>query len=113
MLDGISFAGFNLVDIRELNRKTELPVIVILRKRPDILKFTTALKIFPDNRKRAIRTAGNIYGFNEIFYQKSGIAENACREILKITCTRSNIPEPVRVAHLIASGLSGESRGHA
>jgi len=115
MLDGISFAGFNLVDIKELNKKTKMPVIVIQRKSPDILKFTTALKIFPDNRKRKamVKNAGKIYKFDKIFYQKSGIAENECREILKITCTRSNIPEPVRVAHLIASGLSGESHGHA
>lgn len=113
MLDGITFAGFNIVDIAALNRKTALPVIVILRKRPDIKKFTTALKIFGDNRKRAIKTAGRIYSYRDIFYQKSGISRKECGEILKITCTHSKIPEPIRAAHLIASGLSGESHGHA
>jgi hypothetical protein len=34
--------------------------------------------------------------------------------IIQITSTRSNIPEPLRVAHLIATGIVlGESRGKA
>jgi len=113
MLDGISFAGFNLVDIKALNKKTRLPVIVIQRKMPDMRKFTTALKIFRDNRKRMVKAAGRIYCFRDIFYQKSGISVDECESILRVTCIRSHIPEPVRVAHLIASGMSGESRGHA
>ena len=34
MSDGITFGGFNLVDIKDLNEKTNLPVIVINRKHP-------------------------------------------------------------------------------
>jgi len=32
MLNGITFAGFNIVDIKELYSKTELPVIAITRR---------------------------------------------------------------------------------
>jgi len=35
-------------------------------------------------------------------------------EIIRLSTTRSAIPEPVRVAHLIAAGVvTGESKGNA
>ena len=119
MLDGISYAGFNLVDIKQLNKKTKLPIIVIQRKLPNTKKFNEAMKIFKDYKKRVsiVRKAGKFHRYktskSNIFYQKCGISDDYCRKLLDITCIRSNVPEPVRVAHLIASGLSGESHGHA
>ena len=35
-LDGIALGGFNIVDIKELNEKTKIPVIVVVRHKPDI-----------------------------------------------------------------------------
>lgn len=51
MLDGISYAGLNLVDIQELHRKTKLPVIVFLRKKPNLDKFLKALEKIKGNKK--------------------------------------------------------------
>ncbi|MFH0832758.1 MAG: DUF99 family protein [Candidatus Aenigmatarchaeota archaeon] len=115
MLDGITFAGFNLVDIKKLHKKTKLPVIVIQRKKPDMKKFKEALKIFSDYKKRlnVVSNAGKISSSGKIYYQKAGLSNDECEELMKVTCVRSNVPEPIRVAHLIASGLSGESRGRA
>jgi endonuclease V-like protein UPF0215 family len=115
MLDGISYAGFNLVDIKELSRKTGIPVIVIQRKKPDMIKFLGAQKKFGnyEKRKNIVKRAGKFYKYNDVYYQKSLISSEDAEKILDLTCSRSNIPEPVRVAHLIASGLSGESRGRA
>lgn len=115
MLDGITFGGFNLVDIKKLYKKTKMPIVIIQRSEPDMKKFKGALRIFKDYRKRLqiVKHAGKIFRFNKIYYQKIGLTNDECKELLKITCIRSNIPEPVRVAHLIASGLSGESKGRA
>ena len=119
MLDGISYAGFNLIDIKLLNKKTKLPVIAVQRKLPNIKKFNDTMKIFKDYKGRVaiVRKAGKFYRYKiphgEIFYQKCGMGDEYCRKILAMTCIRSNVPEPLRVAHLIASGLSGESRGRA
>lgn len=117
MLDGISFAGFNLVDIKKLNEATKLPVAAVQRKKPDVKKFSEALKIFHDykNRLAIVKNAGRLFSHrgSGIFYQKAGLSSSECEELLRITCVRSNVPEPLRVAHLIASGLSGESHGHA
>ncbi len=117
MLDGISFGGFNLVDIKQLNKATKLPAIAVQRKKPDVKKFRGALKIFNDYKRRAdvVKNAGKIFRctFKDIFYQKAGLSNKECEQLLRLTCVRSNVPEPLRVAHLIASGLSGESHGHA
>jgi len=110
MLDGITFGGFNLVDIKKLSKKTKLPVIVILKKYPDMRKFRkTIQKIFKKDWKKRIlivENAGKIRKFRDIHYQVAGISEDQAEKILRLTCIRSHIPEPVRVAHLIASGLS-------
>ncbi len=121
MLDGISFAGFNIVDIKKLSDETRLPVVAVIRKRPDVEKFLDAAKKLPDYRKReaAVRSAGEVFSWAEIFYQKANIETSEAEQIFKLACTQSNIPEPLRVSHLIASGLSRpgrngfESRGRA
>jgi len=116
MLKGIAVGGFNIIDIKELNKKTGLPVVVIIRKYPDMKKITMALKNFKDWKKRMnlIKKAGKIYKLENCFVQFSGIKLNKVKEIVKIATTRGLIPEPIRTAHLIASGVTiGESRGRA
>ncbi|MBA3064320.1 DUF99 family protein, partial [Candidatus Woesearchaeota archaeon] len=50
----------------------------------------------------------------EIFVQAIGLSLKQAEEIIDITCTHSLLPEPLRVAHLIAGGVvDGESRGRA
>jgi len=114
-LDGIAVGGFNVIDVKELNKKTKLPVIVIIRKKPNIEKIKkTLIKINKKSKIRLIEKAGSVIPVNKIFIQITGLSIEKARDILKITCTRSLIPEPIRIAHLIASGITlGESRGKA
>lgn len=119
MLDGITFGGFNVVNIQEVYKTTGIPVIVIMRKYPDFTKIKQALKRFKDWKKRwnDIKDAGEVYQIEnkeDIYIQISGIELNDAEEIIKLSTTRSAIPEPVRVAHLIAAGVvTGESKGNA
>jgi hypothetical protein len=120
MLDGITFAGFNTVDIKEIYEKTKLPVIVVNRKKPNMEKFIEILKRMPNPEKRveAVKNAGPIYWISiknkRICFQSYGIKNEDAEEIIKITSTMSLIPEPLRVAHLIANGfVLGESVGRA
>lgn len=114
-LDGIAVAGFNVVDAKELNEKTKLPVIIIIRRKPDIEKIkNTLIKINKKNKIKLIEKAGNVIQVDNIFVQLTGIELEQARKILKVVCTRSLIPEPIRLAHLIASGVTvGESKGRA
>jgi len=121
MLDGITFGGFNVVNTREIFQGTGVPVIVIMRKYPDLPRIKKALKNFPDWEERwdHILQAGEIFevkipGQEPIYMQICGLSEEDAREIVKLSATRSAIPEPIRVAHIIAAGVTtGESKGNA
>ncbi|MEM4479808.1 MAG: DUF99 family protein [Candidatus Bathyarchaeia archaeon] len=114
MLDGITFAGFNIVDIKELNEKTNLPVITVTREKPNLEEIRKALRNLPrsEERWKAVLNAGEPIevpvkgGKEKIYTQAVGISLEDAIKILKLTSTRSNIPEALRVAHLIASGIT-------
>jgi len=114
MLNGVTIAGFNVVDIKKLNADTGLPVIAVTRDKPNFDEIREALKKLPKSEERwkAILNAGELYevpirgGKSRVYMQTSGISEEDARKILQLTSTRSYIPEALRVAHLIASGLS-------
>jgi len=113
MLNGVTLAGFNVVDIAELHEKTQLPVIAVTRDNPDFEDIRKALRNLPqmEERWKAIEKAGRILrvrtrdGEDPIYAHAVGISEETVERIMKSTSTRSNIPEPLRVAHIIASGL--------
>lgn len=121
MLDGISFGGFNLVDIEELFRRTTLPVIVIVRQMPDFKAIKKALKNLKNQKfyQNCMEKAGKPLKVETkpgkfIYIQSHGLKFSDAERIVKLSSTRSLIPEPIRVAHLIASGIVlGESRGGA
>ncbi len=62
MLNGVTFGGFNVVDILELHRRTQLPVIVITRRFPDMDSIRRALENLPqpELRYESILKAGEI-----------------------------------------------------
>lgn len=115
ILDGIAVGGFNIVDIDDLNKKTGIGIIVVVRKNPNISEMKMALtKINKKEKIKLIENAGDVQKIDSIYIQFKGLDIEVVREILKLTCTRSHIPEPVRIAHLIASGIvTGESKGRA
>jgi uncharacterized protein len=114
MLNGITFAGFNVVDIKALHDQTGLPIIVVTTKKPNMTEVQAALKHLPNSEERwnAIINAGQLYSITtrnpkqKIYVETAGITNPTTEEVLKLTSTRSKIPEPLRVAHLIASGIS-------
>ncbi|WP_048204581.1 DUF99 family protein [Methanococcoides methylutens] len=122
MLDGVTYGGFNPVDIVRLNEDTGIPVIVLMREFPDFEKIKTALHHLPeaDKRMEMMLRAGRIIetiskdSSNPVFIQCAGIEVCLACDIVRLSSTRGNIPEPLRVAHLIATGIvCGESRGKA
>ncbi len=113
MLNGVTLAGFNVVDIGELHTKTKIPVIAVTRDKPNFKQIKKALRHLPetDRRWKTITKAGKIIKVQtredeeSIYAHTTGLDKVTAKRILKTTSTRSNIPEPLRVAHIIASGL--------
>ena len=114
MLDGLTFGGFNVVDIKRLNGLTGLPVIVVTRDKPDLRQIHAALKNLPRSaeRWRAVKEAGRVLEVQtgsrgeRVYMEVCGLQEGDARTILRLTSTRSSVPEALRAAHLIASGVS-------
>jgi endonuclease V-like protein UPF0215 family len=107
MLDGIALAGFNVVDIQQLWQETGLPVLVVVRRQPDLKAVRRALEQLPRGqaRWRLIEKAGPPHELNGLFVQRAGLSRDEALRLLHIACTRSKIPEPLRAAHIIAGAL--------
>jgi endonuclease V-like protein UPF0215 family len=112
MLNGITFAGFNVVDLTKLKLATNLPIIALTEVKPDLNAIRMAINNLPksEERWRVVLEAGDILEINckgkSLYMVLAGLSLPDAKEIVKLTSTRSCIPEPLRIAHLIASGIS-------
>ena len=120
MIDGIALGGFNIINIQALCERIQIPIITVTRDMPDFNKIRAALQHnFSDWKDRwKLLQQGALHEVktrhNPIFVKCVGIDIDEVKEIIKLTTIRGVIPEPIRVAHLIASGITrGESYGKA
>lgn len=114
-LNGIAVAGFNVINPKSLYKETGIPVVVVIRDFPDYKKMFSALKGLGMEKKiDIIKAMPEPVKINDIYVQHVGINLEDTKKLLKIACSRANVPEALRVAHLIASGvIDGQSRGRA
>ena len=117
LLQGIAFAGFNVVDLQRLHEATGLPVLVVARYRPDLQAIRKALleQVRGGARKwRLIEAAGPMEAMAGVCVQRCGITAEHAARLLDGLQQNSRLPEPLRVAHMIAGGVTtGESRHRA
>lgn len=117
LLDGIALGGFNLVDCPALTQTLELPIITVSVKQPDFTAMRDAiLQHFTDAdyRLQLLEALGaprvlnvNMEGGGvTIYFQPFGIPDARAGDLLRLLCLRSKVPEPLRLAHLIASLLA-------
>lgn len=114
MLQGIAFAGFNVVDIHAVYKTLGIPVLVVMRRRPDLKSIEAALlqKVPGGARKwRLIQQAGVVEQAGKVFVQQVGISHAQAGRVIERFAINSDLPEPLRTAHLVAGGIvTGESR---
>jgi len=147
MLQGIAVGGFNVVDVEELRAGLGIPVLVIMRRPPDMDAIRRALfggeprtrvPVRGAARKwRLILRAGAIEALpvtattgpaggegirprksglrdrpQSLWVQRTGLSMDAARRLVERTTLHGHVPEPLRLAHLIAGGIAaGKSRG--
>ena len=114
LLSGVTFAGFNIINPRMLQRKFRTPTIVVIGSKPDNRAVKRALvRHFPDWRRRwrilsslgPLRQTRTVRSEGPLFYEAFGCADDQARSILRDWAYVSRIPEPLRVAGLVARGL--------
>jgi endonuclease V-like protein UPF0215 family len=122
MLNGVTFGGFNVVDIAALRDLTGIPVIAVMRRLPDMESIRRALENLsePERRYEMISHAGPIHEVTTkwrggpVYYQCQGMEKDDAARLIVDTAIHSRLPEPVRVAHLVATGVVlGESSRRA
>ena len=115
ILGGITFAGFNIIDAQRIYKELSRPLIVFTRSRPNNEIMREALqKHFDDWRRRwsIIESLGQIYSTYTrpreppVYFEVVGEKARWAEEVLKRSASLCRIPEPVRVARLVARGLS-------
>ncbi|MCX8173656.1 MAG: DUF99 family protein [Thermoplasmata archaeon] len=119
-VDGCTVAGFNVVDIGEIYRATGVPVISVTRKRPDLEEIGATLrKKFDDWEQRmAIISKTELHPVaaarNPIYVGIAGTDLATAKLFLKRFTVQGSIPEPLRIAHMVASlYVLGETRGRS
>jgi len=120
MIDGIALAGFNVIDIERLSKELDVPVLTITRDEPDFAKMKSALmKYFTDWETRyALVTKLELRKVETqhkpLFVCGIGADWDELVELIRLSTVRGVVPEPIRIAHLIAAGMvRGESYGRS
>lgn len=116
LLQGIALAGFNVVDIHRLSELTRVPVMVVARRQPRMARIRAAVRKLPGGERKweLIEAAGPMEPLRGVFVQRVGLSRSLAAQWLQRSTLHGALPEPLRVAHLIAGALeTGESRGRA
>lgn len=117
LLQGITFAGFNVVDQPAVYEALQVPVIVVCRRQPDMHAIRSALlqHVSGGERKwRLMKKAAPIEPVAGVYVQRAGISLGDTEALIRRFALNSRLPEPLRTAHLIAGGImQGESRHRA
>ena len=108
LLDGASFGGFNVVDLDGLAQETGVPCLAFTVGVPDVEAMRRALRNVPDpegkwallakRRNVTLPTATT-----PITVSFAGMSREEAVELLGLTTARGLVPEPLRLAHMIAS----------
>ncbi len=112
LLDGIGFGGFNIIDLPQLHQRLNLPCVAVMRKFPDLVAMKEAMSRLPEVEKRweIVQRAGQIYQKPPFVFQVCGEKPETIAATLSRLSDRGNVPEALRLAHLIGSAvIKGES----
>jgi endonuclease V-like protein UPF0215 family len=143
LLQGIAVAGFNVVDVRALSAALGVPVLVVMRRAPNLESVHRALFSAAPRARPPVRGAARKWGLIEgagpiealrpsrrallragatgldastprLWVQRAGLSIDRARTIVESTTRHGQVPEALRIAHLIAGGIvTGKSRGRA
>lgn len=108
LLDGASFAGFNVVDLDGLHQETGVACISFTKGVPDMEAMRAALQNVPQpEAKWALLSARKLVRIptdtTPLTISFAGIDERGAIDVLAATTARGHTPEPLRLAHMIAA----------
>ena len=114
VIGGITIAGLGVVDVVRLADTLGVPVLVVTRQQPDDAPLLLALKtagLF--DRAPIVSRSPRAEGIEDgLFVAHAGTDAARAAALVRATLGKAQLPEPLRLAHLIARAIvTGESRG--
>jgi endonuclease V-like protein UPF0215 family len=112
LLDGLGFGGLNLVDLPALAAALARPCAAVMRRPPDLDAVERAVRRLPrpERRLALLARAGPVHRLGGFVFQVSGAAPDETAAALARLTDRGAVPEPLRLAHLVAGAVrQGES----
>jgi len=109
MVSGAILSLYNIVDIDELSRKTRLPVICLTYRETSGIEDSIR-RHFPDGaegkleayRKLGGRKRLKLKSGHSVFARTAGLEDSEARSVIEMFTLQGSIPEPVRLARLLA-----------
>jgi endonuclease V-like protein UPF0215 family len=114
VLGGITIAGLAVVDVTLLAQTLALPVLIVNRKDPRDHRLAGALRSagLAERLPLVKQTPRSISVSDGLYLACAGISEQEALRLIDASRRKGEMPEPLRLAHLIASAaVRGESRG--
>ncbi len=118
LIDGAVVGGFNVLDLDAVREALAVPVVAVTRRPPDFPAIARALRrwfprtaarrlaLLRQHRLVPVRTDGV-----PILAAASGCTADDAAWLVRRATVRGFWPEPLRLAHLLASAASAPSRG--
>ena len=119
-LNGIAVGGFNVIDLDALHDELDVPIATVTRRAPDLDAIRAALRrkfddweerwaLIKDRRIEEVTTHHTPLHVTYVGASRADIVE-----AVALTTVRGALPEPLRLAHLVAAAtVRGESHGRA
>ena len=97
----------NVVDLPQLHRELNLPVVAVMRRPPNMETFLQVLKRLPDadTRIQLTERAGQIHEIDGWVFQCQGESPREIARLLPRLTSHGKVPEALRMAHLIGSAV--------
>jgi len=121
LINSPTVGGFNIINPQKIYDRIQMPMVFLSENRPTSNIAEVYTKVFPD-RTEQITTLKNLTALEEltvpivsnpkvsgkVYYYNYGITNQEIKPILLALGLHSAIPEPLRLAHIIASTFKDE-----
>ncbi len=109
LVSGAVLSLYNIIDVDLLSRKTKLPVVCLTYKETAGIEGSIR-RHFPDRAEKKLeayaklgrRERVSLHTGHRVYVRASGIEPGAVKHVLDLFTLQGSIPEPVRVAKLLA-----------
>ncbi|MFT4892619.1 MAG: endonuclease V-like protein UPF0215 family [Candidatus Nanohaloarchaea archaeon] len=105
-LDGISFNGFNVADIRSISRYTGKPVVAVTNNSPDKQAVRSGMESAGLD-SGVVDNLPEVHKYEGLFIQFAGCDLDEAKCFVEKATVQGNIPEAVRAADLIGNAFQG------